>query len=195
MNLIVQYLSEIGLTINVNKSNYIIFNHMRRKEDLNMNIYVGEEKLTIVEDTKFLGVFIDKHLKFEKHIHQICQNISKSIFAFRRMSSYRNEHTLLNLYYGLIFSQISYGIIIWGNSSSCIKQIFTLQKMSLRTIFNKPKRFSCKNIFKDNKIMTLTSIYIYESILFQNKFNSKLYNASISKKLNNTNTKSFYIFL
>lgn len=44
--------------------------------------------------------------------------------------------------------------------------MFKLQKYSLRIIFSKRKRESCKEIFKSNNLLTFPSSYIYETLQF-----------------------------
>ena len=63
-----------------------------------------------------------------------------------------------------ILLAISYGIIFWGNSSAA-KNVFLLQKEILTIIANKKSRDSCRVLFKNLRIMTLYSQYIYSLIL------------------------------
>lgn len=73
--------------------------------------------------------------------------------------------TRLLVYYGVFFSLLQYGIILWGNSSNS-KTIFKLQKRYLRTIFYVNSRHSCKFIFLEHNILTLPCLYIYSCLVF-----------------------------
>jgi hypothetical protein len=46
-----------------------------------------------------------------------------------------------------------------------ILRVFKLQKKSLRIIFKKPPDFSCKQLFKDHKILTFYAIYVFQTVL------------------------------
>jgi hypothetical protein len=65
-----------------------------------------------------------------------------------------------------------YGLLFWGNSTHSI-QIFKLQKRAIRTIMGKQKRESCRELFKELKILPLKSPYILSLALFilKNKTN------------------------
>ncbi|XP_046998846.1 uncharacterized protein LOC124614056 [Schistocerca americana] len=62
-------------------------------------------------------------------------------------------------------SLLKYGIVFWGNTSFA-KQYFKLQKKALRLISDVVYRAAYRGIFKELKIMTLPSIFIFESICF-----------------------------
>jgi hypothetical protein len=60
---------------------------------------------------------------------------------------------------------LTYGILFWG-TSPVSKDIFKIQKMAIRIIANKGHRDSCKPLFKQFKILTLPSDYIYSILVF-----------------------------
>jgi hypothetical protein len=60
---------------------------------------------------------------------------------------------------------MAYGIIFWGNSTNNSK-IFTIQKRAIRIIMGRKSRDSCRNIFKELKILTFISQYIFSLLLF-----------------------------
>ncbi len=55
------------LTLNVRKSACMYFT-IKKKEEVQTNILVNGEQLQIVPDLKYLGVILDSHLTFEKHV-------------------------------------------------------------------------------------------------------------------------------
>ena len=72
--------------------------------------------------------------------------------------------TLKMIYFAHNNSLLSYCIILWGNSSYA-KKIFIIQKKSIRIITNSKPRDSCRLHFKNLKIMTMYSQYIYSLII------------------------------
>jgi hypothetical protein len=58
-----------------------------------------------------------------------------------------------------------YGVIFWGNYPIS-KDIFKIQKRVIRIIANKPRRESCRHLFKQLKILTLPSQYIFSVPIF-----------------------------
>jgi hypothetical protein len=60
---------------------------------------------------------------------------------------------------------MSYGIIFWGNSSHS-SVIFNMQKMVIRIIMGYGCRESCRELFEELKILTLSSQNIVSLLLF-----------------------------
>ncbi len=59
---------------------------------------------------------------------------------------------------------LQYGIPIWGHGSASMSHLFILQKKSIRIVFKLRARHHCKDIFRRNKILTLPSLYILETL-------------------------------
>jgi hypothetical protein len=55
---------------------------------------------------------------------------------------------------------VSYGIILWGNSSYS-RKIFTLQKKIIRIMMGAHPRTSCRKLFKKLEILAVPSQYTY----------------------------------
>jgi len=64
-----------------------------------------------------------------------------------------------------VHSIISYGIILWGNSSHS-STIFKLQKRVIRIMMNAGIRQSCRELFRELNILPLHSQYILSLLLF-----------------------------
>lgn len=75
---------------------------------------------------------------------------------------------LLNVYYALAYSHLSYNIIAWGAAPN-INRVFILQKRLIRVMFDVAPRDSCRPYFKKYKILTIHSIYILNAIKFVKK--------------------------
>jgi len=69
------------------------------------------------------------------------------------------------VYHSLFHSVMCYGIMFWGNSPHT-HIIFKVQKRVLRIIVGAGYRDSCRELFKELKILTLSSQYILSLLLF-----------------------------
>ena len=65
------------LTLNLNKTHYIIFSRHSKKSQDRLPLVLGDHILTQQEETKFLGVTINKHLHWKSHIRNILSKINK----------------------------------------------------------------------------------------------------------------------
>nr|CAI5858457.1 unnamed protein product [Callosobruchus analis] len=134
------------------------------------------------------GLHIDSALSWSSHIEYLCKKISSQLFLLRQLKRFSNINTLLSVYYSLIQSQISYGILLWGNSSNSFL-IFRLQKKALRIMAGVGPREHCISLFLKYNIMTVTNLYLYHSLQFiHNNIGSYVTN-SIIHNYNTRNAK------
>jgi len=86
-------------------------------------------------------------------------------YAIRKIKSFVSLKVLISTYFSYFHSLLTYGVIFWGNSPFS-KNIFKIQKRVIRIITNNPRRESCKHLFKQLKILTLPSRYIFSVLVF-----------------------------
>jgi len=183
INELAQYFSDNKLSLNPEKTNYILFQTTQRQNrSLDYpHLAVGETQLQGLESTKFLGVILDHGLNWNEHVKQLSTKISAGLFVLRHISSYGNRNLSKLVYHGLIESFISYSIVLWGKSSKQnLNAIFKLQKRAIRYICKLRARDHCSDAFKQLNILTVPSIYIYETILFVVKNNQLVYQPHIT---------------
>ena len=63
---------------------------------------------------------------------------------------------------------MSYGILLWGQAAN-INSIFVLQKRAIRSIYKLRGRDSLRELFKEIDILTVSSQYIFENIMYVRK--------------------------
>ena len=68
-------------------------------------------------EVKYLGITFDNTLSFSIHISQITQKISKVVGILWKGRSLP-LNIKLKIYYSLVYSHLSYAILVWGNSIS-----------------------------------------------------------------------------
>lgn len=79
--------------------------------------------------------------------------------------------TALSAYYAYAHSRLSYGIIMWGNSTDT-PSLFIQQKKLIRILTNIEQTDSCKPYFQKHKILTLPCIYILEICKFVRRYST-----------------------
>ena len=103
-------------------------------EDVNVQI----ANVTIKGSTskKLLGVTIDKKLKFDKHVENICQKASRKLSALARPVNYIDLPTRRILMNAFFNAQFNYCPTIWMfHSRSLNNKINRLHKRCLRMIY------------------------------------------------------------
>jgi hypothetical protein len=86
-----------------------------------------DKQVSIVNYTKFLGLFITNNLSWKTHIGCIKSKLSSACYVVRSVKPFLTINTLKMICYSYIHSVMTYGLLFWGNFPDSIK-IFRLQK-------------------------------------------------------------------
>ena len=78
-------------------------------------VKIGNQPLTRVHSTKFLGVLIDQRLVWEVQIDCLCNRISSALGALKQARRYVPQNTLITIYNALIKPLFDYCDVVWGN--------------------------------------------------------------------------------
>jgi len=162
------------LSLNVNKTNFIIFTSPQKKYDHNIvtdQISINGTLIKQVQSTKFLGVYLDQHLNWTTHIDSIIGKISKTCGILNKLK-YRLPMTiLLTIYQSLILPYLQYCAIVWANCSSTkLNSILILQKRAVRAICRIQRLVHSAPYFKNLQILTISDIYTLQVSQFMFKF-------------------------
>ena len=150
------------LTINVGKTKYILFRGRRKKFELFGNLLVNESILESVESTSFLGINIDEHLTWKKHINCVCSVLSKRIGILYRLRHFVYRKILIMLYNTFILPHITYGLEVWGAAlKTFMNPIIMIQKRMARIITFKGYRHHSDPLFFELKLLDVFKKYRY----------------------------------
>ena len=131
------WLSINKLSLNVKKTEYLTFSIRCDKLPNNFELNIGNTRLNNVENYKYLGIYIDQHMRWDFHINQIVKKLRYLLFVFYKLKYILNENALMSIYYGLFHSIATYGIIAWGNScKTVIEKIYKMQNRVLKIRIN-----------------------------------------------------------
>ena len=97
---IVRWLKINKLTLNVDKTQCMLFSN--KKCSTNLNIKIEGTTIAQVSKAKFLGIMMDDKLKWKDHILYISNKISKGIGVIIK-ARVLGKNTLLSLYYSLVY--------------------------------------------------------------------------------------------
>jgi len=118
------------LSLNLNKTNYILFSSNRKACPNSLGkVIIDAKEIPQVSSVKFLGVYVDQHLTWKTHIEQISRKIAINIGIIKRISYILSPHILLTLYYTMIYPYLSYCNMVWAsNYKSRLHGLAILQK-------------------------------------------------------------------
>ena len=93
------------------------------------------------------------------------KKLSSTCYLIWNIKPYLSISTLKIICHSFFHSIMSYGIMFWGNSSYS-SVIFKMQKRISSITMGYGYRESCRELFKELKILTLSSQYIFSLLLF-----------------------------
>ncbi len=159
-----QWLKCNFLSLNVSKTKFLLFHYNNdRPQSFHVNINGNKiEKCTFV---KYLGVFIDDKLNFKHHIDTLCTKISKMTGILSKLRHYANLDILKQVYYGLIYPHLIYGILVWGNSNTSRLQNKQNKIVNIMHFSNHGKAFDPLS-YKRSNLIKLIDIRHIQSALF-----------------------------
>ena len=108
------WLKSNHLILNTNKTTYM---HIKPKSDFStQNPPTYPVKIDRTDETKFLGVTFTSDLTWHSHINMVIKKIKPGIAMLFKLKHSLPTQSLLQIYFSLIHSHLSYAILIWGNS-------------------------------------------------------------------------------
>lgn len=148
-------------------------------------------QLQLVDSATFLGVRLDKELKWGVHVDFLLKKLSGYPFLLRRMAEIVSIEAVVKIYYAYVFSSLFYCIEFWGNAVDCI-ELFRLQKRCIRAMIRAGPRDSCSPFFKSLGILTLVDMYIFASAMFV-KRHPELFANDVAAHQYNTRNKDCFV--
>ena len=112
------------------------------------------------EYIKYLGVYIDKNLKWNTQIAHINDKIAKNTGILFKLRHYVSIRTLKQLYYSLIYPYLNYALMSWGTASKFrLDTVQVKQNKCIRSIFFAINRESPHVYYKLLEILKLKNIF------------------------------------
>ena len=171
LNRINEWLCANRLSLNIEKSNFVIFHPPQTKLLFDPILIINGKHLKREYSIKYLGIFIDSHLNWKSQVNYIAKKINRSIAILSKLRYYLDRHTLITLYNTLIYPFLIYGITIWGNTyPSTVQPLLILQKKATRiTTFSQFDAHSTP-LFKHLKILKFPDLVNFHTAIFMHKF-------------------------
>ncbi len=151
-----------------------------------MNIKIQGKKITEVNETRFLGVIIDKNLNWISQIDSVHKKVYKNIGILYRIRDKLPTKGLLALYFALILPHLSYCSEVWGNTHKTkLDRIRILQKKAIRIVCKAGFREHSEQLFKQTRSLKFDDIVRVKTCLVMYQANSN----SLPKHIQDNFTK------
>ena len=163
LQLIFNWLCANRLSLNVSKTEFIIFKPPKKPLKNRITLRLNGKVLHESKKIKYLGLILDDKLTWKFHINELRKKLNRSIGIMYKLKTYCSEYTLKSIYFSLIHSYISYGISVWGTASLIYtNQIRILQKKAIRIITNSDYLAHTKPLFKHLNILNFDDMIVHQ---------------------------------
>ena len=166
--LVREWLIANRLTLNINKTYYIIFTTRYLPNDVRVTI--GEQVIERRLSGKFLGMTLDDKLTFKEHINTIKGKVSKLVGLLFKLKTVFPLEVLNKLYYSLIYPHLTYCILAWGSAKpTFLHPLIMLQKRIARLLTDSAYYAHSDPLFNELKMLKIKDLFIYHCQIFMQK--------------------------
>ena len=162
LNSVSSYFNSNDLTPNNSKTKKMFFT---RSKNSSLNISFNNTLVEGVDEFRYLGLVIDKELKFKTHILKLSSKINSANYLISSIKFILPEIVLIKLYYSMVHSHLNNHILAWGGTNQISLQPLKVSvNNSIRLICQHP--LDTTNKFGHHKILTIPEIYKLKCIEF-----------------------------
>ena len=162
-----QWLDVNKLSLNSDKTNFIIFKSPQHSSLGTANIKIGNQPVKQSRYVKFLGVLLDENLSWKYHLSELSKKLARTCGMFFKIRHFLPFVVMICLYNSLFASFLQYGIVVWGLTYVVhIKPIYLLQKRVVRAIAFEHFTSPSTPIFSDLKILKLQDLFQLKLLCF-----------------------------
>lgn len=180
LNALLAWLTVNKLTLNTNKTKYMIFSQRHINSNIdNFKLFIHSQQLNRVSNFKYLGLLINENLSWAQQVNSICRKLAGISGAIKRLGNKIHENTKTSLYYSLCNSYISYLMPEWATSATQteLNSLQVAQNNAIRSLFKyeySELGKSTEEIRMQYKILNIKQQIKYNNILLMYKIDRNL---------------------
>lgn len=162
------------LTINVSKTNYIIFAAVNKKMPNFVPLTINNQPITRVYQERFLGLILDSNLNWKPHLLQIKSKLTSLTGALRGVVRCLPPQVRYTIYNSLVKPHLDYLIEVWGTAAKTnLNMIQIAQNKLIKRLFNYNFLTPTTILYKETKILNILQSYIYNTCILIRKILTK----------------------
>lgn len=171
MQKIITWFQYHNLFINMNKTKMMPFTLNVKTLPTEREILIHEKpdclptcqcnmKIEVVKQTKYLGLELDCHLRWDKHVTALTKRLRRYIYPFLSLRKFMPLSLLKEIYFALAQSALEYGICVYGRAdSTTLDKLRVVQNTLLKIIYFKERRFSTEILYKELGVLKFELLF------------------------------------
>ena len=161
------------LTINCKKTKFCLYGMrsiIRTGKMLDIKLSLNNQILEQVCSYKYLGLILDEHLNYNKHIKKMNKLVAHKLYLMSKIRKYITETACINIFKTMVLSLIEYCDIIYaGTNQGNLSNIDNLFYRGLRICVNNQAHLTKKELVTKCKIAPLKDRRLSHLLIFMSK--------------------------
>jgi hypothetical protein len=162
---LVNWCDQNNLSLNVKKTNEMVFDFRKVKNDVSNNdVVINGDVVGRVKNYKYLGTIVDDELKWNENTIALSKKASQRLFFLRKLKEFQVEKTIMSLFYvSVIQSLLMFNLVCHWNSLSFVnkrklnkirnsaRKIMNVNTTDLNSMYVKNVLHKVDKVMKDSK--------------------------------------------
>ena len=162
------------LTLNIQKTFFLPFASYKSGLPNYNSLLISDINTTTeiirTNKIKYLGIYIDQHLKWDAHIEYIVKKLRCIIPCMKYLHDFVPLTSLVTIYHAIVQSHLNYGILGWGGvNKTILNNLEVLQKRILKIMFNKDMNYPTNDLFTESHLFDTRQLFYYAICIYQYK--------------------------
>ena len=160
LRLIFQWLCANRLSVNVDKTEFIIFKSPRKALKERITLKLNGKTIFESRKLRYLGLIIDARLTWKYHITELKKKLSQIIGIIYKLKKLSMPiETLKSIYCALFQSYLNYGLCAWGQAGTeHFRKIEVMQNKVVRLILGAEFDAHSTPLYKNLKILKVRDL-------------------------------------
>ena len=145
------------LQLNVNKTKAMIIRGVRKKvAECNLKIILANKVIEVVDELKYLGVIVDKNLRFSAHVNYVGKKVGSKLGVLRRISGDLTPYTRCTIYRTIIAPHFEYcASLMIGIYDHDLSFLQKLQNRGMRIILRCNRRTKISDMLEALQFLSI----------------------------------------
>ena len=157
------------VSLNVKKTKFVVFHAINKDiEELVPELQINNIAIERVENFNFLGLIFNEHMFWKHHIDAIANKLTTFSGISNKLKRFLLVHILRTLYFSMVQSQLTYGILAWGFEH---QRFVKIQKRFIRIISLSTYSAHTEPWFKQLGILEINNLFDLNCLKFVYNYN------------------------
>ena len=166
LRLIFQWLCANRLSVNVEKTEFIIFKSQRKSLKERLTLKLNGKTIFESKKLRYLGLIVDEKLTWKFHILELKKKLSQIngiVYKLKKLGT--PVDTLKSIYFALFQSYLNYGLCVWGQAGKeHFQKIEIMQNKIIRLIYGADCDAHCAPLYKKLEILKLKDLFYLKNV-------------------------------